>query len=207
MSRRISNFFQNRLWNTKPEKMKSTELLSYLWTRFMVILHFRNSHFYHLMYQRKLWYFANRLEADCKNKNFNKRFSFFPKDSRFVCDPAPARHSDLQPRYREWIRFLLSTEEGEEESMVHWFTPRQHRNYLIMTQSYDLTDAVFHDGVGGVTSILESAVEVMETNHYLRRRWTARSQKIMTTVSSWITLTITWWSDIALVPKPCNCRR
>ena len=64
------------------------------------------------------------------------------------CDPAPARHSDLWPRYREWIRFLLSSEEGEEESMVHWFTPRQHRNYLIMTQSYDLTDAVFHDGVG-----------------------------------------------------------
>ena len=46
--------------------------------------------------------FANRLEVDCKNKNFNKRFSFFfSKDSRFVCDPAPARHSDLQPRYRE----------------------------------------------------------------------------------------------------------
>ena len=78
MSRRISNFFQKQIVkNVKPEKIKRTELLSYLWTRFMVILHFRNSHFYHLMYQRKLWYFANRLEADCKNKNFNKRFSFF----------------------------------------------------------------------------------------------------------------------------------
>ena len=76
---------------------------------------------------------------------------------------APSRLSALWPRYREWIRFLLSAEEAEEESMVHWFTSRQHRNYMIMTQSYGLTDAVFRDGFGRVTSILEAATKVMDT--------------------------------------------
>ena len=81
------------------------------------------------------------------------------------CDSekAPSRLSALRPRYREWIRFLLSGEEGEEESMVHWFTSRQHRNYLIMTQSYGLTDAVFRDGFGRVISILEAATKAMDT--------------------------------------------
>ena len=76
---------------------------------------------------------------------------------------APSRLSALWPRYREWIRFLLSAEESEEESMVHWFTSRQHRNYMIMTQSYGLTDAVFRDGFGRVTSIHEAATKVMDT--------------------------------------------
>ena len=51
--------------------------------------------------------------------------------------------------------------------MVQWFTPRQRRNYLIMTQSYGLTDAVFRDGSGKVTSILEAAVSVLDTHHHI----------------------------------------
>ena len=88
------------------------------------------------------------------------------------CDSekAPSRLSALRPRYREWIRFLLSGEEGEEQSMVHWFTSRQHRNYLIMTQSYGLTDAVFRDGFGRVTSILEAATKTMNTFHTISPR-------------------------------------
>ena len=80
------------------------------------------------------------------------------------CDPekAPSRLSALWPRYTEWIRFLFSREEGEYESMVRWFNSRQRRNYLIMTQSYGLTDAVFRDGFGRVISILEAATKVMD---------------------------------------------
>ena len=168
----LTFFKKNRLWNTKPEKMKSTELLSYLWTRFMT--HFRNSHFYHLMYQRKLWYLQIDWRQIAKIKTLISDLVFSQK----AVDLYVTLHLHVILIYNHAIEnefdFYCLLKKVKKNQ---WFTPRQYRNYLIMTQSYDLTDAVFHDGVGGVTSILESAVGVMETNQYLRRRWTARSHK------------------------------
>ena len=34
----------------------------------------------------------------------------------------------------------------------------------------------------------------------------ARHSDLRPSYQEWIRLSITWWSDIALVPKPCNCR-
>ena len=120
--------------------------------------------------------FANRLEVDCKNKNFNKRFSFF---SQKTVGLYVTLHLHVILIYNhatenEFDFYCLLKKVKKNQ----WFTPRQHRNYLIMTQSY------------------------VDVGLLVRTR-----QKIMTTVSSWITLSITWWSDIALVPKSCNCRR
>ena len=71
---------------------------------------------------------------------------------------APTHLSALWFQYRQWMRRSY-----HQESMVRWFNSRQRRNYLIMTQSYGLTDAVFRDGLGRVISILEAATKVMDT--------------------------------------------
>ena len=82
----------------------------------------------------------------------------------------PGRLSALSTEYEQWIKDTNSQFRwpGERESTARYkqlFTARQRRNFLIMTQTFSFNDAVFWDGYGRLTSIIEAATLMMDVHH------------------------------------------
>ena len=79
----------------------------------------------------------------------------------------PDRLSALSTEYEQWIEDTNMEFEWlqERESIARWFNTRQRRNFLIMTQTFGFTDAVFWDTYGGLTSIIKAATWMMDVHH------------------------------------------
>ena len=80
------------------------------------------------------------------------------------------RLSALSTEYEQWIKDTNSQFRWprERESTARYkqlFNARQRRNFLIMTQTFSFNDAVFWDGYGRLTSIIEAATLMMDVHH------------------------------------------
>ena len=202
MSRRISNFFQNRLWNTKPEKMKSTELLSYLWTRFMVILHFRNSHFYHLMYQRKLWYLQIDWRQIAKIKTLISDLVFSQKTVGLYA----TLHLHV---------ILIYNPATENEFDFYCLLKKVKKNQWFIGSLLDNIGIIWSWPSPTIWLMLSFMMELGELlpSMKLLPRWWTPSLIFLPGINTirwfWITLPIIWWSNIVSLPwtlNVINCR-